>query len=324
MPVDVTDKFIRIRIKDPDLFVADSFRTITLSEKDGIQAVIGKLKTKPSGNTEVQAYLFDKAKWTVERAKKWVEDNKKVNNNMETKAFSLKEITDKGIGRAVIATLGVVDKDKDVAMAGAFGVQHIKLLPAHDRTSVPLGKGIIKEEGTAVVADFAFNLSIQKAMDWYNALRFDLDNGVPIQEWSYGFVPKLYELGNKDGQPVRFLKAVEVFEISPVLRGAGEGTRTLALKEEGERYIDQTERTLAEVTALVGRSEELASLRAKDGRSLSIENQQRLEILYASLAEIQGELKMLLETGDRRNANKLFAAYQKTKFENRHLFTSSL
>lgn len=243
---------------------------------------------------------------------------------METKAFSLKEITEKGIGRAVIATLDVIDKDKDVTVAGAFGVQHVKLLPAHDRMSVPLGKGIIKEEGNTVVADFAFNLSIQKAADWYNALRFDLDNGVPIQEWSYGFVPTVYELGNKDGQDVRFLKAVEVFEISPVLRGAGEGTRTLALKEEGERYVDQAERTLAEVKALVGRSEELASLRAKDGRNLSTENQQRLETLYASLAEMQGELKMLLESGKGQDANKLFAEFQKTKFENRHLLTSSL
>mgnify|MGYP001614491968 CR=1 FL=1 len=321
MPVDVTDKFIRIRIKDPGLFVADSFRTITLSEKDGIQAIIGKLKTNPSGNTEVQAYLFDKNKWTVERAKKWVEDNKKANNNMETKAFSLKEITDKGIGRAVIATLDVIDKDKDIAVAGAFGTQHVKLLPAHDRMSVPLGKAVLKEEGNSVIADFAFNLSIQKAVDWYNALRFDMDNGVPIQEWSYGFVPTLYELGDKDGQSVRFLKAVEVFEISPVLRGAGAGTRTLALKEEGERYIDQAERTLAEVEALVGRSEELASLRAKDGRNLSTDNQQRLQTLYTSLAEIQGELKLLLESGDKQDASKLLAAFQKIQFGNRHLLT---
>jgi HK97 family phage prohead protease len=75
-PVDVTENYIRIRVKNPDLFAEGSFRTIDISKKDGIKAVIGKLKSDPEGSTVVQVYLFDKEKWTVDEAKKWVETHK--------------------------------------------------------------------------------------------------------------------------------------------------------------------------------------------------------------------------------------------------------
>ena len=70
MPVDVTDKYVRIRVRDPDDFQEGSFRTITLSAKQGIRAVIGRLKGEDT--TEVQSYLFDKEKWNEKRAKAWV------------------------------------------------------------------------------------------------------------------------------------------------------------------------------------------------------------------------------------------------------------
>src|SRR3972149_1958590 len=77
MPVEQNEETIRIRIKDPDLFVKDSFATITLSEEQGIKAVIGKFKSDPNGPTHVQVYLFEKEKWTVAEAEKWVEEHKK-------------------------------------------------------------------------------------------------------------------------------------------------------------------------------------------------------------------------------------------------------
>jgi hypothetical protein len=76
MPVDVTENSIRIRQRDPADFVDGSFRTITLSEGQGIQAVIGKLKSDPNGPTVIQTYIFDKSKWTVAEAEKWVSDHK--------------------------------------------------------------------------------------------------------------------------------------------------------------------------------------------------------------------------------------------------------
>lgn len=84
--VDETENYIRIRIEDPDKFVDDSFRTITISKDQGITAVIGKYKSDPNGPTHIQNYMFAKDKdWTVAKAKKWVADHKSI-EVMELKA----------------------------------------------------------------------------------------------------------------------------------------------------------------------------------------------------------------------------------------------
>lgn len=149
---------------------------------------------------------------------------------------SVKQVTDEGRGLAVIATLGVVDKDGDQVEPGAFGEGQVaKLLPAHDWRSVPLGKAAIREDGDRAVADFQLNLAIPAARDWHAALKFDLTNGRPLQEWSYGFLVEESGYGDVDGHPVRYLRKLKVYEISPVVVGAGEGTGTLMIKADGEK-----------------------------------------------------------------------------------------
>lgn len=74
MPVEITEKYIRIRVKDPGAFQEDSFRTITLSAEEGIKAIVGRLEGE--NKTTVQSLLFDKEKWTEERAKAWAESHK--------------------------------------------------------------------------------------------------------------------------------------------------------------------------------------------------------------------------------------------------------
>jgi len=66
MPIDITDKYIRIRQKDPGQFA----RMITKTLTAGIKAIIGFYKGK-SGST-VQSYLFNKDKFTLDTAKAWV------------------------------------------------------------------------------------------------------------------------------------------------------------------------------------------------------------------------------------------------------------
>jgi len=74
-----TETHIHIPIRDKNDFFQESFRTITIGkENEGIKAVIGKLKSDPNGPTKVQKYIFDKSKgWTMEKAKKWVEEHGK-------------------------------------------------------------------------------------------------------------------------------------------------------------------------------------------------------------------------------------------------------
>jgi DNA-directed RNA polymerase subunit RPC12/RpoP len=68
--------YVRIRIRNPKTIVEGTFRTIVISESEGIKAVVGKLRKDPNGSTHIQSVLFEKERWTVERAKKWVEDHK--------------------------------------------------------------------------------------------------------------------------------------------------------------------------------------------------------------------------------------------------------
>ena len=73
---ETTDKYHHIPVRDKKLFVSGSFRTIDISFKKGIRAVIGKQKGD-KGSTEVWRYLFDDSKWKENEAKSWVEENKK-------------------------------------------------------------------------------------------------------------------------------------------------------------------------------------------------------------------------------------------------------
>ena len=72
MPWENTEQFIRSGHRDPEEFQTDTLKTITLNEKEGIKAVIGKPKGKHA--MEVLSYLFEKDKgWTIEKAKEWFE-----------------------------------------------------------------------------------------------------------------------------------------------------------------------------------------------------------------------------------------------------------
>jgi len=70
-----TDEYIRSGHRNPDDFKPDSLRTITVSEEEGIKAVVGKPKGKDM--MEVQSYLFSKEKgWTLDKAKAWFEKHR--------------------------------------------------------------------------------------------------------------------------------------------------------------------------------------------------------------------------------------------------------
>lgn len=88
---EVTEKYVRIRVRDPDLFVDGSFRTIVLSADEGIHAVIGKLKSDPEGATVIQNYMFELAKdWTMEKAQAWVKKHKDAANELSVEELKTK------------------------------------------------------------------------------------------------------------------------------------------------------------------------------------------------------------------------------------------
>lgn len=199
----------------------------------------------------------------------------------------LKELDAKGKGLAVFATLNVKDKDGDVTLPGAFGEQHVQMVGAHDWSSVPIGKTRIYEEGDLALADFQLNLETIMGKEWYHAMKFDLDHPPAKQEYSYGYNPTESESGDHNGERVRFLKRIEVFEVSPVLRGAGEGTRTLGLKGMSMKLPDHIEFISAELKRLFQRIESIREMRRKEGRDISPERLAQIEELHGSIEEIQ-------------------------------------
>jgi hypothetical protein len=79
MPVDITENYIRIRQKDPKGYTR--MRTISIDKAKGIKAIIGVRK---DGKSEVQSFLFVKAKWTVKRAQAWISKHKKLSELAES------------------------------------------------------------------------------------------------------------------------------------------------------------------------------------------------------------------------------------------------
>lgn len=154
---------------------------------------------------------------------------------MNRKALTIKSMDEAGTGIARIAILSAVDRDGDTYQPGAFswkegGHQWVQILPAHDWRAMPLGKARVYEAGDEVLADLSLNLDTQAGRDWHAALKFDLAKGTAIQEWSYGFDVIDMDYQVRGDSRIRVLKQLDVMEVSPVLRGAGVGTGTVAMK----------------------------------------------------------------------------------------------
>jgi hypothetical protein len=219
---------------------------------------------------------------------------------IERKSFSGIELkADKpGAFTARIATLNVIDKDGDVTLPGAMPDGKTILISAYQHGSwggaLPVGKGVIREQGDEVLVDGEFNLNTDTGKEHYETLKFAPD----LSEWSYGL--RVLEVDeesewSKNPSVWRVFKRLDVFEASPVLRGAGINTGLLAIKSEktGLTYAEQAETALAAVVDLVDRTKSLADLRRKEGRNLSTANMERIAGLRKAMTELAGELGTL-------------------------------
>ena len=77
-----TENEVRYRVRNPDHFRKDTFRTKQIKGVEGVSIIIGKLKPEhvPEGNDPdsmvVQAYRFSRKNWTMEEAKRWIEEHR--------------------------------------------------------------------------------------------------------------------------------------------------------------------------------------------------------------------------------------------------------
>jgi hypothetical protein len=141
--------------------------------------------------------------------------------------IGLKVAGEQGEFAAVFATMNVIDHDQDVTLPGAFGEQRVLIEPwNHNYLQPPVGKGAISEADNEALVNGKFFLSTVAGQEHYTVVK-ELED---LQEWSYSFYIEEAEPGVFNGQPVRFLKKLDVIGVGPVSRGAGIATHTTDIK----------------------------------------------------------------------------------------------
>lgn len=139
---------------------------------------------------------------------------------------------DRGEFRAVFATFNVKDSDGDVTLPGAFEDGAVVPVSAYGHGSwdgkLPVGTTKLSNERDVAVADGRFFMDTSHGRDTFLTVKALAEEH--LGEWSYGYTPKDYHYGDLNGDNVRFLSKQTVHEVSPVLQGAGLGTRTLETK----------------------------------------------------------------------------------------------
>ena len=88
---ETTENYHRIPVDDPDKHKGHKIRTITVSAKKGIKALYCVDCKK------IITYLFDKDKWTMEEARRWVDEHKGLLGRYEEKLNRSEEMEEKTI-----------------------------------------------------------------------------------------------------------------------------------------------------------------------------------------------------------------------------------
>ena len=151
----------------------------------------------------------------------------------------------KGEIEAVFSTLNVIDSDGDVTRPGAFGEQKVRISAYNHQSwnnELPVGKGIIVERGNEAILTGNFFMDVPKARDTFITIKELGDQ----MEWSYGYdvlakADGKWPEDDAEGKDVRFLDKLKVHEVSPVILGAGENTRTLSAKQGDKSAIPYSE-----------------------------------------------------------------------------------
>ena len=144
-----------------------------------------------------------------------------------------------GLVTAIITRLEVLDSFYERIMKGAIGVQHAVILGSHNWEVPSLGKAVTREDDEFAYADMKFNLDMQVAADWFSSIYFDFTNGESKQEYSWGYRilrKEVWEDPEVAPWEIWDLIEVDLFEVSPVVRGVSIDTGTVSVRSAGQRY----------------------------------------------------------------------------------------
>jgi hypothetical protein len=236
---------------------------------------------------------------------------------VDTKSLLL-EIKDesKGEVRAIFSTFNAIDSDRDVTRPGAFADGAPVVISSYGHRTwdgeLPVGLGTIRQTANEAILEGRFFLDTMAGRDTFTVVK-QLGG---LQEWSYGYNVTKESFGEFAGQRVRFIEEVQVFEVSPVLRGAGVGTRTLAVKHNrppGE--LDAETRAWMERLAVVNTCEivkrNLRDLEEREhARTVLMEAERHVSSWYVELAadEVPAWKRVIVDSALTKHCERLKVA----------------
>ena len=197
------------------------------------------------------------------------------------------KLSETGDVTVAFSRFNVIDADGDVTFPGAFPVGKAVPMSAYGHTSwdgaPPTGKGTISEKADLGVFDGAFFMETDQGRNAYHTTKAMAE----LQEWSYGYAVLDGGPGTFAGKRVRELRKLDVLEVSPVLKGAGIGTATLAIKSGAPGpdapFATQLSWYTEGLPALLDRLKSHAAVRATEGRKLSRADRAALDDLIEML-----------------------------------------
>ena len=281
------------------------------------------------------------------------EDSRPEELELKTSPIELKEDGEKRYMEAVFSLYDEIDSDNDITLPGAlksgYSNNKIPLVWNHD-WSKPVGRGVLESSSNKAVFRGYF-LPTSAGREAYETVKAMED----MQQFSYGFQVLESENGTitdekGEEKPVRYLKNVKVWEVSPVLVGAQQNTFVQTLKsgleqidskeEEiekdikdfkedvkdlesndsdtkvstGKRLNDHAFDSLTELKVFIERIEELALLRHSEKKTLSSNATEIVSAYLAGINLVYNKLDdILAKYGDDEVANnELFIEVQKT------------
>ena len=224
-------------------------------------------------------------------------------DGVERKTFTL-EIKDEATGKveAVFSTFNVKDYHDDWTLPGAFGDVDV-LIGSWGHGTVfgdpPVGLGTISETEKDARLIGQYFLDTFEGKEQFTTVK----KVGPRQEWSYSY--EVLETGEitedlRQAGVRRVIKKAEVFEISPVMRGAGIRTRTVVAKQKA---ADAPAETAEEIAAKAAEqkavdeqktSDDAAAIaRADEERIAAVEQKERTKIAVEEFHRVRRTLERL-------------------------------
>lgn len=284
-----SEKYVSVRIKDPALFMDESFRFITISEDQGIFAIAGKLTADGSdGPMIIQTYRFLKEKgWDIEKSQKWVGEHKQ-RSGLEkrsfdsTIAYSIEE-------RNTVRLQGLAipyNQVSDNPITGMPGIKE-RILPGAFRKSLASGRDVMMLWNHEV--KYVFGRTTRKTLTLNEDEKgVTFMNYPPDSSWAKDLLPSIKRgdynnmsfsfkddvkagMTLEDGKYVRNVSQATLYEISLVPVAVYE-TTSIGMRGADQFIIDgmmlpdptsEQKRTMAEIDQFKAVEEKFHNLKSQ-------------------------------------------------------------